>query len=444
VPDGPRRGAATPERTAAPAGRAGRDARAARVVSAAAAAPAPHEESAIAVAKRAAAAAADEAPGRSDPSEVRRARLAVSSVFFLNGAVIGSWAQHVPTVKHQLGLDDGELGALLLAMAGGAVVALPIAGALVGRFGSRAMTTAAALALCVALPLPIAAGTVPAAVAAVVLLGGANGILDVSMNSQAVAVEARIGRTILSSFHGLFSLGGLTGAALAGAVLARGAAPLTHAAVTAGLAAAIVLCAARLLLDVPGAGGAGNVFALPRGPVLGFGALAFLGLLAEGAMGDWSAVYLRDALAAPTDAAALGFAAFACAMAAGRFAGDRAVRRFGARRVLRASAALAAAGLGAALAIGRPIAAIVGCGLVGAGIANVIPVLFGNAGRAQPSDPARAVAAVATAGYVGFLAGPPLIGFVAHGAGLPIALGVVCASCALIAAGARVVGASQP
>jgi fucose permease len=182
----------------------------------------------------------------------------------------------------------------------------------------------------------------------------------------------------------------------------------------------------------------GGVFARPTGALLGLGALAFCGLLAEGAMGDWSAVYLHDTLGSSPAVAAVGFAAFSLAMAAGRFGGDRLVVQFGSGLVLRASSAVAAMGLAVALFIGRPTAGIIGCGLVGLGISNVIPILFSAAGRVPGIQPGTALAAVATTGYFGFLAGPPLIGLAAEVSSLRIALGIVSALCALITVGAGV------
>ena len=163
------------------------------------------------------------------------------------------------------------------------------------------------------------------------------------------------------------------------------------------------------------------------------GILALLGLLAEGAMADWGAVYLHDTLGSSPSVAALGFAAFSLAMAAGRFSGDVMVGRLGPRRVLRGSSAVAAVGLGAALLVGQPAVGVVGCALVGLGIANVIPVLFSAAARVPGVPPGQALAAVATTGYLGFLAGPPLIGVVAEAAGLVAGLGLVSGACAFVA-----------
>jgi fucose permease len=204
----------------------------------------------------------------------------------------------------------------------------------------------------------------------------------------------------MSSFHALFSLGGVAGALVASGAMSAGLDDVVHVVVAAPVALAAV-------------GGA------------------------LGAMADWSAVYLRDTLHAAPALAAGGFAGFSLAMAAGRLTGDVVVGRFGGRRVLRVSRAVAAGGLAVALLIGHPAAGIVGCALVGLGIANIIPVLFSATARIPGVEPGRALSAVATTGYPGFLAGPPLIGGVAEAAGLAIGLGLVSVACALVAVGAR-------
>ena len=368
---------------------------------------------------------------------MRAQRLAVSMLFFLNGAVLASWVPHIPGVKARHGAGDAQLGVVLLAMALGAMVALPLAGWLVGRFGSRTVTRASAVAFCAALPLPVLSPNLPLLALGLAVLGACNGLLDVAMNTQAAAVERRYGRALMSSLHAMFSVGGVVGAGLAGAAMAAGVGDVTHVLI-ATLAALAVACAAlpSLVPSDPDHDRPGPVFVRPSGVLLGLGALAFLGLLAEGAMGDWSAVYLHDTLAAAPAVAATGFAVFSLAMAAGRLAGDRLVDGFGAGRVVRVSSAIATVGLAAALLLGNPAAGIVGFGLVGLGIANIIPVLFGAAARVPGVGPGRGLAAVATTGYLGFLTGPPLIGVVADAVGLGPGLALVSAACAVIALGA--------
>jgi len=376
---------------------------------------------------------------------IRRARWAMATVFFVNGLVIASWVPHIPAIKGRHALGDGELGLVLLAMAAGSVLSLPAAGWLVGRLGSRAMTTTAGVALCLALPLPVLSGSVAMLSLSLALLGASNGVLDVSMNAHALSVERLYRHAIMSSFHAFFSLGGAVGAALAGVAMWLGIGGTVHVWGAAGVSFVAVITARRWLLSAGAeADRSTAVFGWPTRAVLFLGLLAFAGLLAEGAMADWSAVYLHDSLAASPAVAATGFAAFSLAMTVGRLTGDRIVGRLGAGTALRASSAVAGAGLGAALLIDAPPAAIVGFALVGLGISNIIPVLFSSAGRVGEVAAGAALAAVATPGCLGFLSGPPLIGLAAEHVSLRVALGIVCTACALVAVGARRIPAATP
>ena len=368
------------------------------------------------------------------PLPSRRSRLAVATIFFVNGAVLASWVAHIPAVKQRHGIGDGSLGFVLLFMALGAVLALPLGGWLVDRFGSRLITSLAALVFCLALPWPLLSRDVTCLVTALVLLGACNAVLDVSMNAQAVAVELRYQRSIMSSFHALWSLGGVVGAALSGLAMSLDALPERYLVATAIVAAAFVSGTLGWLVpSEPRRDGVAPIVGPPSRRLLGLGLVAFLGLLAEGAMGDWSAVYLHDALGQSGAAAATGFAAFSLAMAVGRLGGDRLADGLGPRALLRASGAVAAAGLGVALIAGEPRVALAGFAAVGLGIANIIPVTFRSAGRVSDVPAGTALAAVATTGYLGYLAGPPLIGLVAETTSLPLGLGIVSACCALVA-----------
>ena len=367
------------------------------------------------------------------------ARRAVSLCFFLNGAVIASWVPHIPDLKTRLGLGDGGLGMLLLAMAVGAILALPAAGWLISRLGSRVVAAVSAAGLSAAVVLPVVAPGVVTTAAALALLGACNATLDVSMNAQGVTVEDRYGRPIMSSFHALFSVGGLIGAGGAAAAMAAAMSARAHVVAVALLSLAAVWVAARSLLPAAPVRAQGPNFVLPPASLLGFGLLTFCALLAEGAMGDWSAVYLRDSLATSSAVAAAGFGAFSLAMAVGRLLGDRLAERMGAARLLRLSGALAGGGLAISLLVGHPATALLGFGLVGLGVANLIPILFSAAGRTPGIEAGTALAAVATPGYFGYLAGPPLIGFAAEAAGLPAALAIVCVACGLVAAGAAII-----
>jgi MFS family permease len=373
-----------------------------------------------------------------DADPPRGARAAVAAVFFANGAGFASWVPHIPAVQATLGLSPSVLGFSLLAMAAGALVGIPLSGLVTSRVGSRAVVRAAGILFFVALPLPLLASDLPTLIAALAVLGAGNGALDVSMNAQAVAIEARWSRPIMSSFHGMWSLGGVAGAGAAAGALASGVGPTAHLlAATAALAAVALVAFSGLLPPDDDLRAGEPRFARPTRAVLGLGVVAFLGLMAEGAVGDWSAVYLRHALGTTAATAALGFAAFSLTMAAGRFLGDALVARFGDARVVRACAGGAAVALGAALVVGRPAAAIAGFAAAGFGVANVVPIVFRAASRIPGVAAGHGIAAVGTFGYVGFLAGPPTIGLVAEALGLPVALGVIVAALAWIARGAR-------
>jgi len=255
------------------------------------------------------------------------------------------------------------------------------------------------------------------------------------MNAQGVAVEKRHWRPIMASLHGMFSLGGMAGAGATGLIAALAVPLLAHFLGVAGLILVLGVIACRPLLRAAAEGGAeGPGFARPSLGLLLPGVVALAALLSEGAIADWSAVYLSADLGAGTTMAAAAFAAFSMMMAAGRFTGDRLVARLGGDLVVRAGGALAALGLGLTLAIGDAAVAVIGFGLVGAGISCVFPVVLSSAARAPDLPPSAAIAAVCTIGYFGFLLGPPAIGGLAELIGLPAALGLVVILCALIAA----------
>jgi fucose permease len=363
---------------------------------------------------------------RLDSMTIRAARIAVMSYFFVAGMATGSWFPRIPEVQRELGLSHGELGLALVGLAVGALLAMPSTGWLISRSSSRLVATTAGLLLCAVLPLPAVAPSAILLFLALAALGAANGILDVSMNVQAVGVETRYRRPIMSTFHGLFSVGGLVGAAGAGLAAGAGINPGTHLlivaialAIVSGVAAVFMLPATTDTVDD------GPTFARLSRPLLGLGIIAFCALVGEGAMADWSAVYLGNTLNTSPAYAAAGYAVFAAAMVAGRFAGDWATARLKPVRVIRYGGALVAVGLSAGLLIGQPWSALIGFACVGIGLSCSFPVLLSVAGQSTTLAPGVAIAAVATLGYTGFLAGPPVIGFVAELTGLRVGLGVV-------------------
>lgn len=382
--------------------------------------------------------------GRPDAA-ARAARAATAAIFCLDGIGVANWVVRIPAVQERLALGTGVLGLALLAMAVGALVAMPVAGRIVARRGSAPVTRAAALAFAATLPLPGLAPTLPLLVLALLLLGAANGALGVAMNAQAVAVERRYerqaGRPIMSSFHALFSFGGLVGAATGGLAAARGIPPGPHLTGVALLVLAAALAATPRMLPATADASPGTTGRAPlTRPLLALGVVAFCVLFGEGAMADWTSVYLRDAAGAGPGLAAAGYAAFSLAMAGLRAGGDALTLRLGPRRLVRLAGLLATAGLALATLVPRAGWAIAGFALVGAGFSIVFPTVLTGAGRLPGSAPGAAIAAVSTFGYAGFLAGPPVIGLVAEWTGLRGGLAVVLLTTALIPLLAGVLG----
>ncbi|GAA5184201.1 MFS transporter [Niveibacterium umoris] len=371
----------------------------------------------------------------SKPSPIA-ARIATKAHFFVSGLLFATWGVHVPTVKAHYGLSESALAGLMLASGIGALIALTRVGHWVARHGARPVVMLGGLT--VALPLTLLLG-MPGYAAMLALMfafGLATGAFDVAMNAEAVAVEHAYARPIMSSFHGFFSLGGMVGAGIGSLVATAGIAASTHLLVAGVGGGGTILLASRWMLPdeaTHSPDDAGGGFSLPPRPVLLLGLLAALGLLGEGAMYDWSALYMVKELGSPQAQAALAYGAFSAAMASARFGGDWVRAHVGPAKLLRLSSWLAAAAMTAALLIGTPWAALVGFALVGIGFSNIVPVLFAAAARIPGITPARGIAGVSSCGYLGFMIGPPVIGAIAQHRGLDVGLFVVAVFAALVA-----------
>jgi len=374
-----------------------------------------------------------------NPRSIDAARWAISTVFLLNGAGIGLWAAHVPTVQARMGIDTGMLSMVLLTIAAGALLAMPLMGGLTGRWGTRRMVLLSGFAFAAMTPLIMGAPSLPLLFIAAFLFGVSNGALDVAMNANASEVESARGLPTMSSFHGFFSLGGLFGAGIGGLLVGQG---LGHGqgALMVGVVTAVVLAlSAPRVMGFAATHGAGSHFSLPRGPALGLGLLALLCFAVEGALVDWSALLMEERTGATAASAALGFSAFSIAMAACRFAGDRLIVRFGALRIMVVGGLAMFAGLALAVASTHFVLSAVGFALVGLGAANVVPLLIGAAGRIPGMSAGNGVAAVATLGYGGLLLAPPVLGWVAMHSSIMVALGGLSLSGLVIALSARII-----
>jgi fucose permease len=390
---------------------------------------------------------------------VRRARWAVSAYFLIMGLTAGVWMARIPAIKAQAHLSDGTLGVALFAVPVGLMAGAAVAERLVDRVGSAGLCRVCGVGNCLLVITPGFAGNLPELMVALLAVGAAGGTLDVAQNAQGVRVEAAYGRPVMTSMHAGYSLGAITGALIGGGFAWAGVGPLPSLA-AAGLAgAAVDAIAGRWLLagkhDTADHGSREAVAEPPeparrdsrrdrrrvRRLIIALGVLGICGLAAEGAAGDWSAVYLRDNLGTSAGFAALGFAAFSVTMTVGRAVGDRLIARFGTVHLVRWCGLLAAAGLAGGLAGTNPYTAVAGFAVFGAGLSVVVPQVFAAGGRADPVRPGSGLARVVGLGYAGMTAGPAVIGAAASRVGLHTALIIPVLLALWIAVGAPALAA---
>jgi fucose permease len=359
---------------------------------------------------------------------------------------VGTWVAQIPFVQERFDLSRSAIGLVIAGMSIAVILALPIAGQAIVRHGSARMTWVGGIACALAVNLFVLAPHPLLVAVGLFVLGGASATMDVAMNSHGVGVEQRLGRPIMSSLHAGWSFGGMTGAAFGGLMTALGLdARVAVAVASALLLAALVVSARRI---GPGSAAAGEDtprFTVPSRGVVLLAILCLLIMVTEGAMADWGALYLRQDLGTDAAVAALGFAFFTAGMTTGRVIGDWVNRRIGPVALLRFGALLTGVPLAAMLLIGAPAAAFAGFFAIGLGVANGVPLMFSAAGRQPDTPPGPAIAAVSSMGSLGFLAGPPFIGFLADAVSLPWALATLVAGAAVVfALSRRAAGHARP
>lgn len=362
-------------------------------------------------------------------------QVATRAVFLLAGTAVAVWAPLVPYAKSRLGVGDGAFGLLLLCLGLGSILAMPVTGILTGRFGCRAVIVGAAATIALALPFLVLADTGPGLAVALAVFGAGVGTVDVAINVQAVMVERDGGRSMMSGFHGLFSLGGIVGAGGTSLLLGAGLAPLHATLVGAALLVGLMVVSYAGLLPYGSDDGEPSpLLVAPKGVVILLGLLCFIVFLAEGAMLDWSALFMIAEQGSDAARAGLGYTAFAVAMTTGRLGGDRIVERLGGTRIVVFGGNLAAAGFLLAVFAPGPIAALFGFALIGLGASNIVPVFYTAAGRQTHMPAGLAIAAVTTLGYAGILLGPAAIGLVAQARSLSTAFALLAAALVFVAA----------
>ncbi len=341
-------------------------------------------------------------------------RIALGSMFFFIGLCFASWAARIPDIQAKFQLSEGQLGTLLLFLPLGSMIGLPIAGWSVHQFGSRRVIMIGSFAYALTLPLIGLAPTTWLIIPVLICYGMLGNIMNISLNTQALDLEDQMGKSILASFHGLWSMAGFTGAGIGAGMIFLDVSPAIHYFIVTGLSFVIIFFAQGYIVKERKVSEEGGlVLRKPDDLLLRIGLIAFLGMMCEGCMFDWSGVYFKKVIQADPSLIALGYVAFMGSMASGRFLTDKVTHRFGKIRVIQVSGLLISFGLITAVLWPTVLAATLGFLMVGFGVASIIPVSYSIAGRSKLYSPSVALALVSTISFFGFLIGPPLIGFIA-------------------------------
>lgn len=343
-------------------------------------------------------------------------RVALGAFFFFVGLCFASWAARIPDIQAKFDLSEGQLGTLLLFLPLGSVIGLPIAGWAVHQYGSRKVIMIGSFAYAMTLPLIGLSPSLYMLVPVLVLYGMLGNVMNISLNTQGLALEDEMGKSILASFHGLWSLAGFTGAGIGAGMIFLKASPALHYAAVMVLSIVIILSAKGYVIKdrKTTEGGSGLVMKKPDALLLRISLIAFLGMMAEGCMFDWSGVYFKKVVQSDPSLIALGYVAFMGAMASGRFITDKVAARYTKVEVIQVSGVLIFIGLSLAVVFPTVTMATAGFLLVGLGVASIIPLSYSIAGRSKLYSPSVALALVSTISFFGFLLGPPLIGFIAE------------------------------
>jgi MFS family permease len=353
-------------------------------------------------------------------------RIAVSSFFFLAGICFASWASRIPDIQAKLQLNSAALGGILLCLPVGLLCSLPIAGFLVAKYGSRIMVILASVLYAATLPILGFANSSTQLMITLFFFGFGGNMLNISINTQAVGTESLYQKPIMASFHGIWSAAGFTGAAVGTLMVRFHIIPPYHYLCITGIAVLILfIFSGKLIHKDSNRDEKQPIFARPDKSIINFGLIAFCSMICEGAMFDWSGIYFLKVVKPGAAWITVGYTAFMCTMATGRFVGDWVAYRLGMKRMLQLSGLMTASGLLLAVSFPQFLTATIGFLIVGAGVSSVIPMVYSSVGKSKVMSPGVAIAAVSTIGYLGFLFGPPLIGFIAQATSLRVSFGFI-------------------
>ncbi|WPP52577.1 MFS transporter [Catalinimonas niigatensis] len=346
---------------------------------------------------------------------LRTSRLAVGTFFVIMGVIFSSWASRIPNIQSHLQLSDGAWGTVLFILPLGLLVGLPFSAWSVARLGSQKTLISATLFHIFILPFAGLADTSWQLMIVLFFFGLSANLINVAVNTQAVAVEALYKRSILSSFHGLWSLAGFAGAAIGALFISLKVSPWMHFCIISTVVLLLLLIAYRYILpDENTEQKKQKVFVLPNRQLLGLGLIAFCGMICEGTMFDWSGIYFKKVVEVPSEWIALGYVAFMSSMAAARFIGDKLVGKFGTFKMIQMNGFLVTSGLLISVAFPNIVSATLGFMLVGLGVSTIIPLLYGETGKTKTMPLGSAITAVSSVGFLGFMFGPPVIGYISE------------------------------
>lgn len=350
--------------------------------------------------------------------------VAVGLVFMTISTLFGSWVTRIPDIKTMLNFDEGTLGLSLLGMSIGALLMMPFSAWVMSKFGTGKTMFIGVIVATFTMALPAFATSFWSLVALLFLAGLLHGLTDVAMNAAAAAIEQTQKIRILSTCHGMFSLGGMLGAVLGSYLAGLGVSVQMHLMSVSIFMIVVVLLFSKTLLNVEDVETEeGKLFVLPSGALIGLAIVGFVIMMGEGAVADWSAIYIRDYLSGSAAMAGLGFAGFSLTMAIGRFTGDAIIPKYGSKAIIQFGSVLGAIGLAAVIFIPNIYVAIAGFTIIGLGFSCVVPILFSAAAKVPGVVPGTGIAAVTTSGIFGFLIGPPSIGMIANQFSLTFAYG---------------------
>ena len=356
-------------------------------------------------------------------------RIAVAALFFLLGLAFASWASRIPTIQQSLGLSEAALGFVLLAIPVGLLFSIPFSGWFVAKLGSRRIVTVSLIFYSLILISIGLTQTKLQLMGCLFLFGFFGNMSNVAVNTQAVGVEAIYDRSVMASFHGMWSLAGFTAAAIGSVMIGANVVPYQHFIVIALFMLTAIFIAFRFTLkeDFNKQQKGQKIFVMPDKSLLNLGVIAFCSMICEGAMFDWSGVYFKKVVMAEKAWIGAGYTAFMSTMATGRFIADWFTSKFGVKSTFQVSGVLIATGLMIAVLFPDLITAIIGFFLVGFGVSSVVPLVYSAAGKSKVMSAGVAIAAVSTIGFFGFLLGPPLIGMIAGLSSLRISFVVIAA-----------------